>query len=164
MLTKIDTTIKYEKGHGGFGIQILYPGLIRPQLKDTGFYTIGRIDHARITPATPIFMHPHKDDEILTYLRSGKVQHLDFEGLTDTVSNQKWMMMNAGANFYHQEKALEEGGVLEELLTFIRPKEAGLNPQVQFHPLQEVYSNNEWRKVAGKEDDYPLDIRRLLPG
>ncbi len=31
MLTKIDNTIKYGKQHGGFGIQILYPGLIRPE-------------------------------------------------------------------------------------------------------------------------------------
>lgn len=33
MLTKIDTSIKYGKQHGGFGMQILYPGLIRPQLE-----------------------------------------------------------------------------------------------------------------------------------
>jgi redox-sensitive bicupin YhaK (pirin superfamily) len=69
MLTKIDNTIKYGKQHGGFGIQILYPGLIRPQLDDSGFSTIGRIDHARITPGTLIPMHPHKNDEILTYVR-----------------------------------------------------------------------------------------------
>lgn len=159
MLTKIDNTKKYGKGHGGFGIQILYPGLIRPQINDTGFSTIGRIDHARITPGTLIPMHPHRDDEILTYLRSGQVKHLDSEGLTDIVSNQKWMMMNAGANFYHQEKVLEEGDVLEGLQIFIRPEVAGLNPQVQFHSLPEVYSNNEWRKVAGKGNDYPLQIR-----
>jgi hypothetical protein len=35
MLSKIDNTIKYGKQHGGFGIQILYPGLIRPQLNET---------------------------------------------------------------------------------------------------------------------------------
>src|SRR5689334_11964704 len=97
MLTKIDNTIKYGKQHGGFGIQILYPGLIHPQLNDTGFSTIGRIDHARITPGTVIPMHPHRDDEILTYLRSGKVMHLDSEGHSDIISNQKLMMMNAGA-------------------------------------------------------------------
>ena len=49
MFTKIDNTIKYGKQRGEFGIQILYPGLIRPTLNDTGFATLGRIDHARIT-------------------------------------------------------------------------------------------------------------------
>ena len=92
MITKIDNTIKHGRQRGGFGIQILYPGLIRPQLKDTGFATIGRIDQAIITPGTLIPMHPHQDDEILTYLRSGKVKHLDSEGFTDIISNQKLIM------------------------------------------------------------------------
>lgn len=46
MITKIDNTIKYGRQHGGFGIQILYPGLVKPKLNDTGLYTVGRIDHA----------------------------------------------------------------------------------------------------------------------
>jgi redox-sensitive bicupin YhaK (pirin superfamily) len=159
VVTKIDNSIKYGKQHGGFGIQILYPGLVRPQLNDTGFSTIGRIDHAKINPGTLIPMHPHRDDEILTYLRSGKVKHLDSEGLTGFISNQKLMMMNAGATFFHEERVLEEGGVLEGLQIFIRPQVAGLKPQVQFHQLEEAYSLNQWRKMAGKGDDYPLQIR-----
>lgn len=159
MLTKIDAAIKYGKQHGGFGVQILYPGLIRPPLNDTGFYTLGRIDHARIIPGTLIPMHPHQDDEILTYLRSGKVRHFDSEGLTDIISNQKLMMMNAGTRFYHEEKVLEEGGVLEGLQIFIRPEIGGLKPRVQFHQLPAIYSTNQWRKIAGKSNDYPILIR-----
>lgn len=159
MLTKIDNTIKYGKQHGGFGIQSLYPGLILPRLNDTGFSTIGRIDHARITPGTLIPMHPHQNDEILTYLRSGNVKHLDTEGYTDVISNQRLMMMNAGANFYHEEQVLKEGGVLEGLQIFIRPETADLPPQVQFYQLPETYSRNHWRKIAGKGDDFPLQIR-----
>lgn len=159
MLTKIDNTIKYGKQHSGFGIQILYPGLIRPELNDSGLYTIGRIDHARITPGTLIPLHPHRDDEIITYLRNGKVKHLDSEKHTDTISNRRLMVMNAGANFYHKEKVLDEGGVLEGLQIFIRPETAGLVPQVQYYQLPEIYSNNRWRKIAGNGHDYPLQIR-----
>jgi redox-sensitive bicupin YhaK (pirin superfamily) len=159
MLTKIDTTIKYGKQHDGFGIQILYPGLIRPQLNDSGFSTIGRIDHARIIPGTLIPMHPHKDDEILTYLRSGKVKHRDSEGLTDIISNQKLMMMNAGTKFSHEELVLEDGGVLEGLQIFIRPQSRDLKPQVQFYQFPQTYSINQWRKMAGNGMDYPLKIR-----
>jgi redox-sensitive bicupin YhaK (pirin superfamily) len=159
MLTKIDNTIKYGKQHGGFGIQILYPGLIRPELHDTGLSTIGRIDHARINPGRLIPMHPHRDDEILTYLRSGRVKHLDSEGHTGTISNQNLMLMNAGASFYHEERVLEEGGVLEGLQIFNRPETAGLPPKVQFYQLPEIYSENTWRTIAGKGYDYPLQIR-----
>ncbi|MEO7982970.1 MAG: pirin family protein [Bacteroidota bacterium] len=159
MLTKIDNTIKYGKQHGGFGVQILYPGLIRPELNDSGFSTIGRIDHARINPGTLIPMHPHRNDEIVTYLKSGKVNHLDSEKNTGTISNRNLMVMNAGANFYHEERVMPEGGVLEGLQIFFRPETAGLVPQVQFHEFEETHSDNSWRKIAGKGDDYPLQIR-----
>jgi quercetin 2,3-dioxygenase len=158
MLTKINTAIKYGKQYGGFGIQILYPGLIRPQLNDTGFSTLGRIDHARIRSGSIVPMHPHRDDEILTYLRSGKVKHSDSDGSTNIISNQKLMMMNAGAQCCHEELVLEQG-VLEGLQIFIRPEVGGLKPQVQFYQLPETYSNNQWRNIAGKGNDYPLQIR-----
>ncbi|MDN3596866.1 pirin family protein [Zunongwangia endophytica] len=159
MLTKIDNTIKYGKQRGGFGIQILYPGLVKPELNDSGFSTIGRIDHTRITPGTIIPMHPHKDDEILTYLRSGKVKHKDSEGHIETISNQRLMMMNAGSSFYHQERTLKEDDILEGLQIFLRPQVEGLKPKVQFHRLQNTYSINQWRKIAGKSEAYPMQIR-----
>ena len=104
-------------------------------------------------------MHPHRDDEILTYLRSGQVKHLDSEGHSGTISSRKLMLMNAGASFYHEEKVLAEGGVLAGLQIFIRPETEGLPPQVQFYQLPEIYSANTWRKIAGKGYDYPLQIK-----
>jgi quercetin 2,3-dioxygenase len=159
MRTKIDNSKKLGKQHGGFGIQILYPGTATPESDDTGIATIGRIDHAKVNPGTLIPMHPHRDDEILTYLRSGKVKHTDSEGLTEMISNQKLMMMNAGARFYHEELVLEDGGILEGLQIFIRPAETALKPQVQFYDLPAVHSINEWRKIAGSTKEYPLQIR-----
>lgn len=159
MFTKIDNSVKFGKQQGGFGIEILYPGILFPESNDTGIATIGRIDHARVMPGTLIPMHPHRDDEILTYLRSGKVKHRDSEGLTEYISAQRLMLMNAGKHFYHEELTLEEGGVLKGLQIFIRPEERGLKPQVQFHNLPEKFSTNQWRKVAGKDDDFPLTFR-----
>jgi redox-sensitive bicupin YhaK (pirin superfamily) len=110
-------------------------------------------------PGTLIPMHPHRNDEILTYLRSGSVKHLDSEGITEIISSSKLMIMNAGARFYHEELVQEEGGVLEGLQIFIRPAQSGLEPRVQFYNLPEKYSINQWRKIAGKDKDYPLEIR-----
>lgn len=59
MLTRLDKAMKYGKQHGGFGIEILYPGIILPDFRDTGIAGIGRIDHAKITPGTLVPMHPH---------------------------------------------------------------------------------------------------------
>jgi redox-sensitive bicupin YhaK (pirin superfamily) len=42
-------------------------------------------------------MHPHRDDEILTYLRSGIAEHKDTEGNIEIITNKRLMMMNAGS-------------------------------------------------------------------
>jgi quercetin 2,3-dioxygenase len=159
MLTKIGNKEKLSKQHGGFGIEILYPGYHDAKTNDSGIGTIGRIDQAKVLPGTLIPMHPHRDDEILTYLRSGRVKHQDSEGITETISNTKLMMMNAGARFYHEEQVLEEGGILEGLQIFIRPGRSGLEPLVQFYDLPQTFSNNQWRKIAGRGEGYPLEIR-----
>src|SRR4028118_1040207 len=149
MLKKIGNSEKVTKQHGGFGIEILSPGTVTPNAKDTGIGTIGRIDQARVMPGTLVVMHPHRDDEILTYLRSGRVKHLDSEGLTETISSNKLMMMNTGKKFYHEELVLEAGEVLEGLQIFIRPEQSALQPRVQFYDLPEKFSVNQWRKLAG---------------
>jgi redox-sensitive bicupin YhaK (pirin superfamily) len=158
MMQKILNSQKTSWKRGDFGIQILFPGHALAT-SDTGIGTIGRIDHAHVLPGTLIPMHPHRDDEILTYLRSGRVMHKDSEGFTNTISNKKLMLMNAGATFYHEELVLEESGDLEGLQIFIRPQKSGLPPRVQFHEFAEAHSLNQWRAVAGKEDDQPLQIR-----
>lgn len=66
MILKIDNTQKFGNHH----ISILYPGTILGN-RDTGIGSIGRIDHAQITGATTIKMHPQSNDEILSYFRVG---------------------------------------------------------------------------------------------
>lgn len=158
MRIKIDNTIKFGKQVGGFGIQILYPGNAFPDTSDTGFATIGRIDQAKVTPNTLVPMHPHQNDEILTYIRSGVIQHKDSEGISEIIDNKKLMLRNAGAKFYHEELVLEEGGNVEALQIFIRPKKENLEPLVQFHDFPTAFSQNQWRKIAGKEQEYPLQF------
>ncbi|MEO6521892.1 MAG: pirin family protein [Mucilaginibacter sp.] len=158
MLQIISNQQKIVKKNGGFGIEILFPGKGIGS-EDSGISTIGRIDQAKVTPGTLVPMHPHKDDEILTYLRSGVVEHKDTEGNIEVITNKRLMMMNAGAQFQHEELVLPEGGVLTALQIFIRPEIAGMKPQVQFNEFPDVVSLNEWRAVAGKGDDFPLQIR-----
>jgi redox-sensitive bicupin YhaK (pirin superfamily) len=158
MLQIISNQQKIVKKNGGFGIEILFPGRGIGS-EDSGIGTIGRIDQATVTPGTLVPMHPHQDDEILTYLRSGVVEHKDTEGNVEVITNTRLMMMNAGAQFQHEELVLPEGGVLTALQVFIRPETGGLIPKVQFHDFREAISRNEWREVAGKDATFPLQIR-----
>ena len=157
MIKKIESHKKKEFESGGFRIQILLPGK-ELENNDTGIGTIGRIDHAKVSPGTLVPMHPHKNDEILTYLRNGKLKHNDSEGLEEKVSDKKLMMMNAGRLFYHEELALKND-MLEGLQIFIRPEKQDLKPSVQFHEFENTYSINKWRLVAGQNKEFPLHIR-----
>ena len=158
MLQIISNQQKTIKKNGGFGIEILFPGKGIGS-DDSGIGTIGRIDQATVTPGTLVSMHPHKDDEILTYLRSGVVEHKDTEGNIEVITNKRLMMMNAGRQFQHEELVLPDGGVLTALQIFIRPEFGGLIPKVQFYDFPEAVSRNQWRQIAGKDDTFPLQIR-----
>jgi len=47
----------------------------------------------------------------------------------------------------------------EGLQIFIRPKEKGLKPNVQFYDLAHIHSINTWRLIAGEDKASPLHIR-----
>jgi redox-sensitive bicupin YhaK (pirin superfamily) len=147
--------VKRQHSAGGFGIEMLHPGLAL-QGGDSGLGALGRIDHARVTEGTVVRMHPHRDDEILTYLRRGRVRHEDTVGNVEEISPRRFMMMSAGHSFQHQETVLE--GPLEGLQIFLRPHSANLEPQVQFHGFGEARSHDAWRLIAGPRDA-PLEVR-----
>ncbi len=143
MLKKIDNTIKQGNAH----ISILYPGLILTN-DDTGFYSIGRIDHASINAGAVIKMHPHINDDILSYFRSGKVKHTDSEGFEEYITPGRLMLMKAGRMFQHEEAILED---VHGLQIFIRPGQQDNNPEVIFDELETIHSVNAWRLIASPD-------------
>lgn len=134
-----------DKKAGNPHIRILYPGVAIENSKDSGIASLGRIDHANISGATTIKMHPHINDDILSYFRTGYAVHTDSEGFQATISRNKLMLMKAGKLFYHEETMPEP---LEGLQIFIRPKSKDLNPEVIFQDLAETDSINTWRLLA----------------
>ncbi len=154
MIVKIDNSKKV----GNDNIKILYPGKAIGS-NDTGFATIGRIDQAALNPGAFIAMHPHINDEILSYFRSGKVKHTDSTGFSEYITPARLMLMKAGNSFFHEEKILDDSDRLEGLQIFIRPNQKDLIPEVQFYDLPTVYSENIWRLLAAPTNDAPLQLR-----
>ena len=143
MLQKIDESIMQGNGP----IKILFPGL-KTENQDTGIGSIGRIDHAYFKGNHVVPMHPHVNDEILSYFRSGKTEHSDSEGITELIGKNKLMLMKAGKLFYHEERMFDEGEPMEGLQIFIRPGSKDLKPEVLFLDLEELHSENKWRLLA----------------
>lgn len=99
-MLKIENSSKHQHGSGGFGIDILWPGMVQNS-DDSGIGAIGRIDQANVKAGTVISMHPHKDDEILTYMRQGRMLHLDTE--------TKWSGKSAEGNWSHRKVIVYAG-------------------------------------------------------
>ncbi|KQT35813.1 hypothetical protein ASG22_01980 [Chryseobacterium sp. Leaf405] len=110
-------------------------------------------------------MHPHINDEILTYIRSGYVEHIDYEGIIANLDNKKLMLMKAGKIFQHEEEIIDKGEPLEALQIFIRPKEKDLKPIVTFLDLENDKSENQWRSIALPSPESPLQFtsRIIMP-
>lgn len=153
MLQKITSRTFINRG----AITILYPG-ITVSKADTGIGSIGRIDHAYMSGSHTIPMHPHVNDEILSYFRTGKGEHKDSEGYIEIIGRNKLMLMKAGRSFSHEEKMIDEGEPLEGLQIFIRPGIKDLQPKVVFFDLKELHSENKWRLLASPTDETVLQF------
>lgn len=140
----------------GFAVETIYPALSLGT-GDSGIGAIGRIDRATVAAGHIIRMHPHRDDEILTYVRAGRMLHRDTVGNEEEITPTRLMMMNAGHTFQHEEEMLGPDPV-EAVQIFLRPHVAGLEPKVQLHDFQDTISRGAWRLLAGP-GGAPLEVR-----
>lgn len=132
---------------GPFEIFRSYPG--RHVHDDSGLGPIGAVDHAHLRPGLLVPMHEHRDDEIVSYLRSGEMVHADSAGRREVISPSRLMVMNAGTGFAHEESIPPHAQPVTMLQIFLRPHETGLPPQVQFVDLEPAPPAGRWRTLAG---------------
>lgn len=160
--------LRKEQSHqihkGDFNIDIHFPGLaLNNHSEKRGLAQLGRFDHGNLKPGVLVGMHPHKNDEILSYIRTGNLVHEDTEGQNTSLSNTKLMMMNAGSGIYHQESIPDDGEPVDMLQIFMRPAEDNLKPKVQFSDLENAFSLNDWRLIAGPEKTQaPLQVNAAV--
>ena len=116
------------RAHGPFQLRRIRPGVALGRTDDTGFGGLGLIDHARLQPGLVVKMHEHRNDEIISYLRSGRMQHTDSAGRSEVISPDRLMVMNAGRSFSHEEAVLGDDSI-EMLQIFVRPEAADMEPR-----------------------------------
>lgn len=80
--------------------------------------------------------HPHKDGEILTYIRDEEMLHRDTAG-NEARLDKTHCIMNAGH--------MLGDGLVKALQIFLRPNASSLEPMVQFHEFPE-----ETTSIAGE--------------
>jgi len=82
----------------------------------------------RVLPHTGFDMHPHRDFEIITYLRRGAVTHQDSLGNRGVTRAGQVQVMSAGRGIVHSEHNLEDED-LELFQIWIRPNALGVEPR-----------------------------------
>ena len=80
-----------------------------------------------IAPGSGFPAHPHRDMEIITYVRSGAITHQDSLGNTGRTEAGDVQVMSAGSGVRHAEFNLESGPTTLFQL-WILPREAGGTP------------------------------------
>lgn len=152
---------RYRINQGKFVIRLISPGLKLNIPGDRGLGPLGRVDHSTIEPGGFIPMHPHQNDEILSYMRKGNMLHKDSQGLSEALHGTHMMLMNAGSGLLHEEGVSKEDKERVDMLQiFFRPHTEDLEPIIQFHTFSSLNSANEWRLIGGPEtSEAPLKIR-----
>ncbi len=147
------------QNQGKFRIHTNYPGRLLPDHDDHGYGPLARVDEAFLDPGTFVGMHPHQNDEIISYVPTGVMRHRDRAGKKLIMDADHLMVMNAGREFWHEEQTLTDDPQLRLLQIFVRPHTADLEPNIQHGPLPNPVAN-EWRHLFGPEEsDAPFYVR-----
>ena len=64
------------------------------------------INDDRIAPHTGFDLHPHRDMEIITYVRRGAITHRDNQGNQGRTPAGNIQVMSAGSGIFHSEYKL----------------------------------------------------------
>ena len=82
-------------------------------------------------------MHPHRDMEILTWVRNGQLEHADTMGNRRTISVNELQAMSAGSGLFHSEYNASATEPVHLLQIWIFPEVKGIQPtydQITFDP------------------------------
>ena len=147
------------QNQGKFRMHTNYPGRLLPDHDDHGYGPLARVDEAILDPGTFVGMHPHQNDEIVSYVPTGVMRHRDRAGNELKMDSEHLMVMNAGREFWHEEQTLADDPQLRLLQIFVRPHTTDLEPNIQQGPVPDPVTN-EWRHLFGPEgSDAPFYVR-----
>jgi redox-sensitive bicupin YhaK (pirin superfamily) len=113
-----------------------------------------------IQPQTGFPPHPHRDMEIITYVREGAITHRDSMGNVGRTEAGDVQVMSAGTGVRHSEYNLEDG-VTRIFQIWIMPDREGEQPNWGSKPFPKAERDGGFVTLASgmKGDDDALPIR-----
>jgi hypothetical protein len=117
------------------------------------------INDDRIAPHTGFDTHPHKDMEIITYVRKGAITHKDNKGNEGRTTAGNIQVMSAGTGILHSENNLED----EETNIYqiwIKPKTTGIKPDWDMAEFPKKPTSKSLTLLVSGDDKSPLKINQ----
>ena len=117
------------------------------------------INDDRIAPHTGFDTHPHKDMEIITYVRKGAITHQDNKGNKGRTTAGNVQVMSAGTGIFHSEYNMED----EETNIYqiwIKPTEKGVSPNWDAAEFPKTPVTNSLQLLVSGDGSAPLHINQ----
>ena len=96
-------------------------------------------------------MHPHRDMEILTWVRSGKLEHADTMGNRRTIEPGELQAMSAGSGLYHSEYNPSPDEPVHLFQIWIMPEKRGIQPGYDQKSFAAEGRQGKFQLVASKD-------------
>jgi len=153
------TRTNVTQNQGKFRIHFNFPGRNHPDHEDHGYGPLSTVVESFMNPDTLIGMHPHRNEDIISWVPAGVMRHDDGDDNVLVTDSDHLMVMNAGREFWHEERTNPEDPPLRMLQIFVRPHTLNMEPNIQHEPIPDPVEN-EWRHLFGPEGtDAPLFVR-----
>ena len=125
-----------------------------------GFGVLRVINDDVVAAGNGFDTHPHRDMEIITYVRKGAITHRDSQGNQGRTSAGNVQVMSAGTGIFHSEYNLEsEDTNLYQI--WIEPSRQGVKPRWDMRAFpQEPVRDALSLLVSGKEEEDTLTIHQ----
>lgn len=124
-----------------------------------GFGVLRVVNDDKIQAASGFDTHPHKDMEIITYVRKGAITHKDSQGNDGRTTAGNVQVMSAGSGVFHSEFNLED----EETTMYqiwIEPNKMGVTPQWGAHMFPHDPVTSELMLLVSGDSSAPLSIQQ----
>ncbi len=123
-----------------------------------GFGSLRVINDDIIAAGTGFGMHPHRDMEIITYVRKGAITHQDNQGNQGRTEAGDVQVMSAGSGIMHSEYNHEDDDTVIYQI-WIEPNQHGVAPRWDAREFPKEASNQLTLLVSG-DGRAPLQIHQ----
>jgi len=111
--------------------------------KRRGFGKLHVLNDDIVSAKNGFGFHPHRDQEIFSYILRGHLSHEDSEGNKETLGRGHIQFLSAGKGVYHSEMNKDANSECRFLQTWIYPNKNNLKVQYGSHEFAETDRKNK---------------------